>query len=104
MGMKQVKVQVSKYVDDSQPGWVECTLIDVNDREWVFVEKVPVVTTKNLNKDSTYPDQGFIACEVVSSEALSNGRSVVEIDTSNPYDIESVDGVSRFTIYKEALE
>ena len=42
--MLAVRVNISRYVDESFPGWVECSLVDAYGYDHVFVEKVPVVT------------------------------------------------------------
>jgi len=49
-----VRVELRWYVDDSQPGWVECRLTDAACREWTFVEKVPVVTAEPLDASKTW--------------------------------------------------
>jgi hypothetical protein len=53
-----VSVEISRYVDDSQPGWVECRLVDVLGDEHLFVEKVPVVTRVDLDAASNFPQGG----------------------------------------------
>ena len=63
--MNAVGIELRRYVDDSQPGFVECWLTDANGREWSFVEKVPVVSTEDLDVGSNYPRPGIIACEVI---------------------------------------
>jgi hypothetical protein len=50
-----VRVNISRYADESFPGWVECTLVDAYGYDHVFVEKVPVVTKAHLDSASSYP-------------------------------------------------
>ena len=38
-----------RYVSDHNPGFVECRLTDAWGREWLFVDKVPVVTLADLD-------------------------------------------------------
>ncbi|MDI1443615.1 hypothetical protein [Polyangium sp. 6x1] len=45
-----VEVQIVRFADDAQPGWVECHLLDAHGRRWAFLEKVPVVTTARLDR------------------------------------------------------
>ena len=60
--MKALKIKIRKFIDDHQPGFVECTFIDAWNKEHIIHEKVPVVSTENLNEDSIYPSEGAIAC------------------------------------------
>src|ERR1700733_4036676 len=63
--MLGVQVQIVPFVDDYQPGIIECQFIDAHGRLWSFIEKVPVVTELDLDGDSSYPQPGVIACEEV---------------------------------------
>ena len=96
--MVGVSVEIVRYVDDSQPGWVEARLRDASGREWAFVEKVPVLTETPLNAGSAYPQPGVIACEVVESWVDERGREVHVIDTSTPWGVEAQGGVTRFAV------
>ena len=69
----ETRAEIRRYVDDDQPGWVECAFTDAHGREWLFIEKVPVVTVEFLNTASGYPRAGVIACEVIAE----NDRVVV---------------------------
>jgi hypothetical protein len=98
-----VSVQITKFVDPHQPGFVECHLLDALGRLWSFVEKVPVVSTEDLDYSSTYPRAGVIACEVVARRTDGEGREVVEIDTELPWHVETVEGVTRFTVWPQQV-
>lgn len=52
--MNAIEIEIRRFVDDSYPGFVECWLTDANGREWSFIEKVPVVTTEDLDAESDY--------------------------------------------------
>lgn len=43
--MSAISVQITRFVDDSFPGFVECTFVDALGETHVFIEKVPVVST-----------------------------------------------------------
>jgi len=98
-----VRVSITRFVDAHQPGFVECALTDRFGRQWLFVEKIPVVTEANLWKDSEYPQRGFIACMIVSRGHDDNGRPIAEIDTEHPWSIETSEGVTRFHVLAEQL-
>lgn len=103
--MKAVKVQITRFVDDGFPGFVECQLRDVQGHIWAFIEKVPVVSDVDsyLDADSDYPQPGVIACEVIRREYDDAGREVVFIGTEQPWGVESIEGVTQFRVYADTL-
>lgn len=96
--MIQVPVEIVRWVDDCQPGIVECVLVDVHGHRWRFIEKLPIVTVADLDASSSYPQSGSIACQVVEIRG-----EVARIDTTKPWGVESVDGVSQFEVLEETL-
>ena len=101
--MLGVRVNIARYVDDSFPGWVECRLVDGRGYEHVFVEKVPVTTTRNLHAASSYPQSGVIACVVLGSSERHDGLQLVHIDVRTPWGVESVARRSQFEVFREQL-
>jgi hypothetical protein len=100
--MLGVKVNFSRYVDNSFPGWVEFRLVDALGHEHVFEEKVPVVTTDDhLDAASTYPQPGVIACAVLGRSESDDGHQLVHIKMQ--WGIESMAGRSRFDVFPEQL-
>jgi hypothetical protein len=93
-----VKIQIVRFADDAQPGWVECRLIDVHGRAWSFVEKAPVVSEAPLDATTVYPQPGVIACQV-----LDRTGGVARIDTGQPWDIASVEGQRQFDVPGDLL-
>jgi hypothetical protein len=101
--MLGVKINISRYADDSVPGWVECRLGDALGHEHVFVEKVPVVTTADLDAASCYPQSGLIACVILGRSESDDGRQLVHIDMQTPWGVESLAGRSQFVVFPEQL-
>jgi hypothetical protein len=97
-----IAIEIRRYVDDSQPGWVECGLTDAGGREWLFIEKIPVVTAEDLGISSRYPQPGVIACQVIERRQ-DDGREVVVIDTELPWHVEATTGDTRFEVRPEQL-
>lgn len=91
--MLAVRVEILRWVDDWQPGWVECRLTDSYCREHTFIEKVPVVSKKAIYPESAYPQPGLIACEVIRGNA-----EVVTIDTDPPLGSKSTDQETQFDV------
>lgn len=102
--MTAVRVTISRFIDESFPGWVECWLEDAQGRTWRIHEKVPVVSTEDLWVDSEYPRPCLIACTVLGRKSDASGRQIVTIDTMRPWAIESTDGVTVFEVFAEQLE
>ena len=96
--MDKVVVSIERLVDEHQPGFVECALIDALGNEHLFVEKVPVVTQESLCSNSAYPRLGLVACEVEAQWQETDGRWLVRINTQRPWSIESTEGESTFVV------
>ena len=69
--MARVRVEIVRYTDDHQPGFVECRLTDVAGRDWSFEEKVPVVGTEYLDAASQYPRSGSMGCTVLGRDGAA---------------------------------
>jgi hypothetical protein len=96
--MPAVAVRITRFVDDHQPGFVECQLVDAAGDSHFFVEKAPVVTTQVLLSNSSYPCPGAIDCQVLAQWQDANGVGLYRIDTSKPWGIESNDGITEFVV------
>lgn len=99
-----IKVEITRFVDSSQPGFVELAFTDAVGRSHRFVEKIPVVTTTNFDETSTYPQPATIDCAIVARGVDAVGSSVITVDTSRPWDIASTSGQSTFVVRPEQLE
>lgn len=98
-----INVRIVRWISDDVPGFVECEFADVEGRTWLFKEKVPVVSAESIDRSSSFPCPGVIACRIIGSEPGSDGRDEVEVDTMGPWGVESVEGVSRFRIFSDQL-
>ena len=101
--MHTIAVTILRYVDNSQPGWVECVFRDAWGRQHVFREKVPVVSTESLDAASAYPQPGIIACEIKKRWQDEKARDLVTISTERPWGCESIDGATGFDVVTEQL-
>lgn len=101
--MLMLKVLITRYVDEAQPGWVECGCRDAWGRDWVFVDKVPIFTVAALDKNSAYPQPGVIACEKIREWQDAAGRTIVTVDTETPWHIVTNTGETRFDVLPEQL-
>ncbi|MBL8970129.1 MAG: hypothetical protein JNK56_06095 [Myxococcales bacterium] len=96
--MLALQVEILRFVDDTQPGWVECQLVDVSGETHVFVEKVPVVSDAALDASSRYPQPGLIACTLVERRVGADGGVVLLVDTTRPWGVASLAGGERFAV------
>jgi hypothetical protein len=100
--MLGVEVAITRFVDDDQPGWVECLLVDAEGKKHLFIEKVPVVTLEDLNPRSSYPRIGIIACQRLARKRVDD-LEIVKIDTAKPWAVESIDGQASFVVLSHQL-
>jgi hypothetical protein len=98
-----VRAQITRWVDDSNPGFVECRFTDRYAHEWVFVEKLPVVTGADLWSGSEFPKPAFIACEIVSHGRDEVGRETYAVNTEKPWCIAASDGTTSFHVFADQL-
>ncbi len=96
--MYEYIVQIVRFVDADQPGWVECELVDANGRHHIIREKVPVLTAERLDANSEYPIPCGILCEVLERYNDEKGHELALITTKKPWWIESVEGLTEFVV------
>jgi len=101
--MNRLAVQIERFVDDHFPGFVECAFIDAEGVRHQFVEKLPIVSDANLNAESAYPQPGHIDCAIEERWLNELGRSVARINIDKPWSVESVAGLTLFTVYEGQL-
>ena len=99
--MLGIKVEITRFVEAGYPGLVECSLIDAQGQTHFFIDKVPVVAFQDLDENSPYPTDGFIACQVINSSP--EDESIVTVSTENPWHIESTEETTEFRIRKNQL-
>lgn len=98
-----VSVQIIRYTDESQPGWVECELVDIWGRAHAFVDKMPMFSAADLDFGSTYPQPGVIGCRSVRHWHDDTGREIVTVDTELPDHVESTTGATRFDVSPDRI-
>jgi hypothetical protein len=101
--MPAVSVQIRRFVDDHQPGFVECVLVDAFGDTHTFVEKAPIVSAESLFKASTFPCHGEVQCEIGEEWRGEMGRTVAKVCTEKPWGIKSIKGITEFTVFSSQL-
>jgi hypothetical protein len=102
-GHAELVVSILRFVDDHQPGFVECALTDASSEVHLFVEKGPVVSTMNLVATSRYPVDGVIACEIEATWIDEEGRSLSRVNTERPWGVESTSGQTVFIVLSSQI-
>ncbi len=97
--MFAIRIEITRWVDSDQPGWVECRLVDASDREWLFTEKVPVVTAAPVASTSSFPQPGVIACQILEKRSAPDGREIITVDTGLPWGVAARSGETQFEIF-----
>jgi hypothetical protein len=95
-------VQIVRYVDDYQPGWVACEFDDAEGLRHTIVDKVPIVTTKDLRATSQYPQPGLVPCKVLRRWQDALGRELIRINLE-PYGINSTEDLSEFIVLPKQI-
>ena len=101
--MPQFEVKIIRIVDETFPGFVECTFLDAHGHDHTILEKVPVVSSEDITAHSAFPVRGHVACEVLSQRKDEAGRILLQVDTSRPYGIESASGETKFELVEEQV-
>ncbi len=96
--MLALRIDITGFVDDSQPGWVELRLVDAAGVTHVFIEKVPVVSDLALDRNSRYPQPGVLACTLVERSIGDDGSLRLIVDTARPWGVSSLDDETRFVV------
>jgi len=101
--VKAIKIKISNFISNDQPGFVECKLIDAWNKEHTVQDKVPIFTDSYLDEKSNYPQEGVIACELIKQWTDQNGRKIYTITTEKPWAVETIEGLTEFDLLEEQL-
>lgn len=101
--MHTISVQIVRFTNASQPGWVECVLRDASGREWLLADKVPIFTSAPLDASSNYPQLGVVACEIVHEWTDEHGLRRCIISTERPYGVETSGGDTQFEVFSDQI-
>jgi len=97
--MLGIKVKILRITDYSfYPGYVECIVTDAWGNNHKFNEKIPVVTCKNIDEKSEFPQGGFIRCELLSQWTDDDENKIITVGTENPDHVETLDEINEFDL------
>lgn len=101
--MTQLEVQIVRFVDSSQPGWVACEFEDAYGHRHILVDKVPIFSDEMLDDASRFPGGGVVRCEVMSISEDAQKRDVLRVSTQRPDGVESTEGLSEFVVFSSQV-
>ena len=85
----EVLLEVHAWLSGDQPGFVRCRLVDRHDRQWQIDEKVPVISSADI-EPSELPR--FVWIDAVATSAPGSDYVTVELG----HHIEANDGTTTF--------
>jgi hypothetical protein len=100
--MKFLAVQITRFVDGHQPGWVACEFNDAQGVRHTFLEKVPIVSDQTLDATSEYPQPGMLPCRVLARSEDPLGPKKIRIDFHS-LDLTTAEGTSEFLVLPTQL-
>jgi hypothetical protein len=89
--MVKVRATAVRWESDCFPGWVEVVVVDARRHEHRIVEKVPVLTSRSITADSTFPIELWIDAEAQCGEGD-------EVAVQFAHGVETADGVRGLTV------
>ena len=100
--LKVFKIQITSFIDDHQPGWVECSFFDASGKVHIIREKVPIISSEYLDQNTEYPREGVVACEIINEWEDKNGRKIYSV-RSILWGVETIEGLTEFDLLAEQL-
>ncbi len=101
--MPLLPVSIIRFVDETQPGVVECEFTDARNRKHAVIDKIPMFSELDLWTDSAYPQAGAARCQVLESFTDESGLALVRITIDSPDHLETVDGEREFVVAKSQI-
>ncbi|MCF8259068.1 MAG: hypothetical protein K9J06_16045 [Flavobacteriales bacterium] len=101
--MKAIRVRITSFISDHQPGFVECKFHDAWGKEHTVQDKVPIVSEEFLDAKSEYPQDGSIACEVIKEWIDIDKRAIFTVTTEKPWAVDTIEGRTEFDVLERQL-
>lgn len=68
-----------------------------------MADKGPVFTEVRLDENSSYPQPGSLACEILREWTDDHGRQRCIISTDRPWGVEATGGETQFEVFRDQL-
>jgi hypothetical protein len=96
--MDYLIVDIIEYTLNEFPGFVLCKFSDHIGKIHYFNEKLPVISTGNINGDTVLPQKGYVAGKIINKE-----NNIIKFSTITPYGIETTDGLNIFSVSERQI-
>ena len=101
--MQFLRLQIVRFVDEHQPGFVAGVFTDVEGIAHTIIDKVPVIALADLRPESAYPQPGVAACELLEQFQDAQERRVARITIDKPWGLESTSGGTEFIVLQSQI-
>ena len=95
--MLALRINITAYIADD---CVECTFRDADNLEHTIHAPADLF---GLGTNSSYPQEGFIACQFLGMYERPSKKNVILIDTASTWAIFTVDEKHKFEVWPEHL-
>jgi hypothetical protein len=103
MNQANLRVTITRFVDDYQPGIVGCEFVDATGRLHEVVEKVRCLSEEDLDASNAYPRAGSLRCTILRQWKDEESRALAHINTDIPWHVESTAGLKEFVVLESEL-
>lgn len=101
--MLAIRIKIISFISNNQPGFVECNFLDAYNREHIIHEKIPIVTDMLLDADTEYPQDGFVACDIIKRWMDNTGRKLITVTTERPWGVRTITSLTEFDLEEDQL-
>jgi hypothetical protein len=98
-----LQIQIVRFVDQGFPGFVAGEFLDAHGKRHTVIDKIPVIGTPELWKDSHYPQPSSIQCEIVETPDELADRGQVRVNIDRPWGLETTDGSTEFVVHQSQV-
>ena len=97
--MPWIEVTIVRFVEEHQPGIVECVFEDASGQAHGIVDKCWMLTEQSLWSDSAYPVQGSVQCRVLKLRKDHLDRKLALITIAEPDHLETTEDKTEFILF-----
>ena len=101
--MPWIETSIVRFVEEHQPGIVECEFKDADGQVHRIVGKCWMFTEQTLWSDSVYPVPGSVHCRVVEVRQGEPDRSLALISIAEPDCMEATEGQTEFLVLESQV-
>jgi len=101
--MAFLMIQITKYISNDFPAFIECSFKDAHNIKQKIIDKVPVLTTKDINENTEFPIDINIPITIKNKLKDLNNKQILTINIEKPLGLESTDGETCFEVFTNQI-